>query len=387
MPRVVSHPGVRILHRYILTQVLLASLMATGGFLFVMIAGNLFKGPLADVLGGRIPWGVFTEFTLLLIPGLMPYVLPLGILTGTLLVLGRMSAQNEITAMKSAGVNLWRIAAPIVAVGLLGTAASVFVNFEYATWANARGRSLLANSPTMLIVEKQLITQKAFTAYVDSVDADKLTGIWVWQRNAKGDQTAFIRARSGEIVGLDAVGETGALTLRLRGVSREEYAPNGDNRTPAAGELRTNGFDELNLSLPLDRLMSVEKGTKKLRHHTFAELMALRDKGWRAGPDATPKQRFADRIEVQLQMQTHLSGAFGILSLTLLAIPLGIRVSRSETFVNFGVALALALGYYLAVVFVSWIRNPALRPDILVWLPNILIQIVAVRLFIKAAKT
>ena len=86
-------------------------------------------------------------------------------------------------------------------------------------------------------------------------------------------------------------------------------------------------------------------------------------------------------------MQSNLASAFGILSLTLLAIPLGIRVSRSETFVNFAVALALALVYYLLTVCMGWIRNPYFRPDILVWLPNIVIQAIAARLLFKAAKS
>ena len=48
---------------------------------------------------------------------------------------------------------------------------------------------------------------------------------------------------------------------------------------------------------------------------------------------------------------------------------------------------ALALTYYLLMVFMSWIRNPYLRPDLLVWLPNIVIQVVALRLLHKAAKS
>ena len=115
--------------------------------------------------------------------------------------------------------------------------------------------------------------------------------------------------------------------------------------------------------------------------------MELREKGYELKAGASPAERFANRIKVQLQIQSNLANAFGILSLTLLAIPLGIRVSRSETFVNFGVALALALTYYLLTVFVSWIRNPDFRPDILVWLPNLAVQAVAAKLFVKAAKS
>lgn len=367
-----------------LGQILLAAGMATAGFLFVMVAGNLLKGPLAELIGGRLPPGIFLEFTALLIPGLMPYVLPIGILTGVLLVLGRMSAQNEITAMKAAGQSLRSIAAPIAAFGLLASLAAVFINFEYATWANARGRVLLTSSPASLIVERTLITRfNGFLVYVGDREDAKLRDIWVWRLDRNGKETDFIRAASGEIANPE--NDDGADALRV--IVRDAVI---ERRRTAAGDgpaepVSSTRLAEVRIDLPLGRTLAA--GEKKLRHHTLGELMTLREKGWRVKPGATPAEREADRIQVQLQIQTHLAGAFGIFSLTLLAIPLGIRVSRSETFVNFGVALALSLLYYLLVAVVSWIKNPALRPDILVWTPNIVIQIVAVRLLMKAAKT
>ena len=73
-------------------------------------------------------------------------------------------------------------------------------------------------------------------------------------------------------------------------------------------------------------------------------------------------------------------------SLTILGVPLGIRVSRSETFVNIGIALALALIFYLLMTFVSWIEDPAWRPDILIWLPNVIYQVAGFTLLYRAAK-
>ena len=377
--------AVRLLHRYMLGQILLASGMATAGFLFVIIVGNLFKGPLADVLGGRIPLGIFLEFTALLIPGLMPYVLPIGILIGVLLVLGRMSAQNEITAMKSAGMSLWRITAPIVAVGLMASLAAVFVNFEYATWANARGRELLAASPSTIIVEKQLITKfKGYRVYVGERDGMKLRDIWIWRLDKADHDADFIRAESGEITALDSAGESDVLPVVVRNAMIEQRRNNAAGQEFAEPVAATR-LSEVRIEFPLGRALSV--GEKKLRHHTYSELMAMREKGWKTTAQSPAKDRAADLMQVRLQIQTHLSGAFGIFSLTLLAIPLGIRVSRSETFVNFGVALALALTYYLLVVFVSWIKNPAMRPDLLVWIPNFIIQGVAIRLLLKASRS
>ena len=60
-------------------------------------------------------------------------------------------------------------------------------------------------------------------------------------------------------------------------------------------------------------------------------------------------------------------------SSTLLAVPLAVRVGRSETFVNAAVALAVALSYYILSSAAAWVKNPAYRPDLLVWMPNLVV--------------
>lgn len=373
----------RILHRYILKQTLLAVTMVTGGFLFVMITGSLLKDPRAI----RLPLPLLLEFMALLVPGLMPYVLPIGMLTGVLLVLGRMSAQNEITAMKSAGINLWRIAAPVVALGLAASVFAGFINFEYATWANARGRRILSESPAGMIVEKAPITGfEGFLVYVDSRDGNRLRDIWVWRQDKAGNISEFIRAESGEVLRLDESGAA-ALPVVVRNAVIERRRLRANSEEATTPPVLVTRVAEIRFELPLgDAAAGTNLAKKKLRHLTYDELMTVREKGWQVGPGASARDRARDRMAVQVQMQTHLAGAFGILSLTLLAIPLGIRVSRSETFVNFGLALALALTYYMLTVMVSWIRNPAMHPDLLVWVPNLVIQALAFRLLLKASK-
>lgn len=371
--------------------------MASGGFLFVMVVGNLFKGPLADVLGGRVPLTTFLEFCILLIPSMAPYVLPIGILTGVLLVLGRMSAQNEITAMKASGMSLWRIVSPIIAIGIAGTLLAAFVNCEYTPRANdelkRRAVNAIRDNPVDFIAEKTPVTDfPGLLIFAEERDDSSLRDVWIWRskKNADGNygrESEFIRAASADLVtdhGDESRDDDDVIRVHLKNavVERTDLVAPGAALNPVS----IAATDELTLEVPVGRLLSgTGSYNKKLRWHTMGELFELREKGYEVGPDATPEERFADRIKVQMQMQSHLANAFGIISLTLLAIPLGIRVSRSETFVNFGVALGLALTYYLLMVMISWIRNPYFRPDILVWLPNIVIQLIAFRLLRKAA--
>lgn len=379
-----------------LKEILTAVGLSTGGFLFVMVAGNLLKGPLAEVLNGRIPWSTFFELTLLLIPGMAPYVLPIAIVAGVMIVLGRMSAQNEITAMKASGMSLWRITSPIAAIGIAGSLLAVWVNFEYAPRANDSVKRILAgalrDNPAGFIAPKTAVYDfPGYVVYADRREGDTMRDVWIWRTDKAGRDTELIRARGAKVTtvfGKPDDESDDLLRLELDGAVVERR----DAKAPAPGSVPDaayiGGFESSSLDIPLGKLLKgTESYDKKLRWNTFSELMALREKGYEVKPGATEKERFADRIKVQFQLQSNLASAFGILSLTLLAIPLGIRVSRSETFVNFAVALALALVYYLLTVCMGWIHNPYCRPDILVWLPNVVIQAIAARLLFKAAKS
>jgi len=55
-------------------------------------------------------------------------------------------------------------------------------------------------------------------------------------------------------------------------------------------------------------------------------------------------------------------------------VPLGIKVSRRETSANFAVAVGITLAYYLLTLLVKVLdRHPEYRPDLLLWLPNLLL--------------
>jgi lipopolysaccharide export system permease protein len=72
-------------------------------------------------------------------------------------------------------------------------------------------------------------------------------------------------------------------------------------------------------------------------------------------------------------IQDKFSTAFAAFTFALVGVPLGIKVSRRETSANLGLAVVLALSYYFFTIMIGWLENqPALRPDLLLWLPNLL---------------
>ncbi|MEM7790653.1 MAG: LptF/LptG family permease, partial [Verrucomicrobiota bacterium] len=61
--------------------------------------------------------------------------------------------------------------------------------------------------------------------------------------------------------------------------------------------------------------------------------------------------------------------------LAIFGVPLAIQVGRKETSANLAIALIIMMTYYFLMIVVSWMEDSVvLRPDLLIWLPNIIFQ-------------
>jgi lipopolysaccharide export system permease protein len=94
-----------------------------------------------------------------------------------------------------------------------------------------------------------------------------------------------------------------------------------------------------------------------------------------------------DVMKIALTIQDKFTMSLAVLSFALIGVPLGIKVSRRETSANLGVAVMLALGYYFLTTAVGWLdRHPEYRPDLLLWLPNVIFFALGFWLFRRIEK-
>ena len=114
--------------------------------MFLLLAGNILKDIIGLLMTGRLNLQMFLQLMLLLIPYVISYALPLGILTGLLMALGRLSAHQEVVALKSVGVSIFHITTPVITIALLGVGLSALINCFYAPEAKMRYRNVLANT-------------------------------------------------------------------------------------------------------------------------------------------------------------------------------------------------------------------------------------------------
>jgi lipopolysaccharide export system permease protein len=373
-----------LIHRHIFANVVLTCGAAVGLFAFVLMLANAMKDLLGYMLQGQIEVDTFVRLIGLLVPFVVSYALPMGMLTGILLVLGRMSSDREITALRSSGMSVAWLSAPILCFALMGVTLAAFVNFQFMPTARLAYQRELAgavqHNPLSFLVPKTFIRDfPGMIIYVGDKQADLLKDIWIWELDKQKRVVNSGRAATGWVRYDESKSK---LVLSLDYLQAEVH-DRKDPEDPA--KIRSGGStDHATFDLLLDKLTGQQAVKVKTKWLTFPQLVDEWRRLNRPDPAVPEAERTQQLMRVQITIHEKFATAFSVLSFALVAIPLGIKVSRKETSANLGIGLLLALGYYFVTITVGWFDNyPALRPDLLMWLPNVVFQSLGLWMFYK----
>ena len=361
--------------------------MATGAFVFVLVAGNILQQVLGAVAAGRIDAWQALQLVGLLFPTVIPYALPMGILTGVLMTFGRMGAEGEITAMKSAGLSLWRLAAPLWLTLGLALPLCLWLNLEAGPRSEARFQEIVAGTasqnPAALIVPGRLNQQfKGFIVKAGAKDGDVLRDFWLWRVDEKGVVQESVAADEARLVATwDARGAS-IVRVTLKDPKVVRYGPAA---APGAKEATHSLADSTVVEIPRE---NPDKAgfQKRLRMMTAEELLQAMEVGWQLPPDALATEREKERAMLKTQLMFRAATAVSVLTLALLAVPLAVSVGRSEVNVNAVLALAVSLGYYVLTSAATWVKTPSLHPEALVLVPNVVLIGLAIALMRRAVR-
>src|SRR2546423_7403234 len=122
----------KIIDRYLSRQIIVNLLFATVVLSFVLVIGNIFRNLLPLLVNHDLPVDYLIGFIAYVLPFSLIFTIPWGLLTAVLLVFGRLSADNELTALRSNGVSIARICLPLVGIAILCTIASLWLNVDVA---------------------------------------------------------------------------------------------------------------------------------------------------------------------------------------------------------------------------------------------------------------
>ena len=377
-----------LLHRYILKEVFVATLLAMGLFVLVLLLGNLLKDVASLIAAGKLGFLVFLKLIGLLVPYVASYALPMGTLTGALISLGRLSSQQEITAMKSTGLSLYQIAAPVFMIAFVGMVAGVLVNLHYAPQSRIAYKrmmlSAVSKKPTEFIEKRRFVNEfPGYVIYMGDQEGSRMKDFWIWVLDEKQRVKQFIRAREGTI---EFDSARNSLSLTLIDATTELYSqkkPESFNTY----KVDTLLFDQTSIELSFDEIFGGKNRKRaKIKELTFAQLMRER-RATMAQEEESDAGMSRRRMKLQIHIQKNFAMAFSVFSLAIFGVPLAIQVGRKESYANLAIALVIAMSYYFLIIAVSWLEgNLSMRPDLLIWLPNIIFQALGCYMFQKASR-
>lgn len=184
-----------------------------------------------DLMGKGLDYATISEMMLYACASLVPMALPLAVLLSSIMTLGKLGELNELVAMKSSGMSLWKILKPLTGFIIVLTFGTyLFANYVWPE-ANLKFRVLvndIADSKaTLLLKEGEYI--KDFEGYrikIDKkLDENNLKGVHIseFKTHYYGNDRREIYADRAKI-SKDPTGNT--LILRLfDGESHETLAP------------------------------------------------------------------------------------------------------------------------------------------------------------------
>src|SRR5204863_164899 len=110
----------RLLDRYLLRELLIPLAYCLCGFLIFWVFSDLFSTLAEFQMKKLLPLDI-AEYCLVSTPEFLVVVVPIALLLALLYALSNHTRHHEITAIRAAGVSLWRLCLPYLAVGFLAS--------------------------------------------------------------------------------------------------------------------------------------------------------------------------------------------------------------------------------------------------------------------------
>ena len=131
----------KIINRYILREHFVPFIISLVVLLLVLLANFLIKS-IDKFLGKGLDISLLFEFVLLNMAWILALAVPMAILVSTLMAFGRLSSDNEITALKACGTSFLRLLMPALLFGFITTLLMVLFNNNYLPDMNHKARLL-----------------------------------------------------------------------------------------------------------------------------------------------------------------------------------------------------------------------------------------------------
>lgn len=312
---------------------------------------------------------VALQILILKLPEFIVFAFPMSMLLATLMAYSRLSSDSELTALRSIGVNLYRLILPAVYFSVVIVAITFLFNNFVAPAANYQADvtliQALEKNTSALFKERNIlypeyvrtklpngdkVTTLSRLFYAEEFDGDRMKNITILDRSQES-VNQIIDARSGKWNVLENIwdfydgniyilGEDGAYQNIIRFQHQQLALP----RAPLDLTTKGQDYNEMNLFQALDYLKIVKLSGK--------------DKKIR-------------KLEVRIQEKIALP--FVCLVFALIGTAIGIKPQSASKGKSFGICIGLIFAYYLlSIISGSLGIRGTISPVLAAWLPNII---------------
>jgi LPS export ABC transporter permease LptF len=366
----------KLIDKYVSRELIVNVLFAIAVLSLVLVVGNIFRKLLPLLVNHDVPVEYLIAFILYVFPFSLIFTIPWGLLTAILLIFGRLSADNELIALRANGVSVPRVAVSLAFVSAVCCAICLWLTVFVSPATQQKLRStifdLATRDPMALFGSDQVIDQfPGRKIYVGKKDGNKLENITVFELDNKSMPVRVTFARTGL---LEADLENKRILMHLYNARYQQR----DDKDPTDLRKIKDGIsmNEGTLPISLDELYEKEKKRPSRSAMSIEQLIDQLNSG-------TTREQSESRTEINKRF----SFPFACVAFAIIGVPLGVTAHRRETSVGFAMGLIVAIAYFLFVIIADTLRgNPKVHPEILIWMPNVLFIALGALLFRRLAK-
>jgi LPS export ABC transporter permease LptG/LPS export ABC transporter permease LptF len=357
---------VRTLDRYVLREILPPVLLALLIFTFLLVLPPMMD-QLENLLAKGITWSTAAHILWLLVPQALGLTIPMALLVGILIGLGRMSGDRESVALLACGVSPYRLLRPIGVLAAVGAVATAYVMIVAIPSSNQTFREItfqLVSQSVESEIQPRVFYQD-FPGWVLYAREEPDPGQPGWKRLVvantarTGETTIFLAARGRVVV--DRNKRT--VELVLENGSQYQVRPTGEATTFRFTDRLTqlldpdSVFPKINVAPGLN-----EKTITQLRHDAAAKV----------------KNGLSPHPEV-IAIQQKFSFPVACLVFAVIGLALGLTVAREGKLAGFVVGIIVIFAYYI-VMFLSesLTKGHHLNMYVTRWVPNVVLGVFGV---------
>jgi lipopolysaccharide export system permease protein len=364
----------KILSRYVSREVVIPFLIGLTVFTFILLTARILK--LVELVVNRgVPLLQMLKIFLYVTPAFFEVTVPMAFLLALLWGFGRLSADQEITALKSCGVSLYQMAVPVSIFTLFVLGGTFLLTLYVRPWSNTALKQVFyemaKTRATAGLKEKTFNDDfEGLVIYAEEIQppGTLLYGVMIADnRDPQSKNTLF--ARSGLVLTNE---DNHLLTLRLLDGTMHGAESSGKG-------YQTTNFSVYDVTLNLATAFAeAKKPDRDPQDMPLAELQS------------TIEHKKAAQISYNaelVELHRRFSLPFSCVVFGLIALPLSIQSTRTLRSHGFATSLGIIFVYYLLLTVGETLGKKGVLPAAFsLWLPNITLGSVGLFLFHRAAR-